>query len=456
MANTAIGYKVSRMELDEPSIQLYHEVINQLDIDVEKPVRLRFGNLAISVNVIQLYSNDLPTIAEIQVSEKVLQELHIPADVILSIKRTGEQELALGPVIGILTFRHTYAKKRFRFYLNYQKMLKSGLLFVFSNQGVNPEKNTIKGYYFSSSVNTWIPADLPYPDAVIDRCYPNAYRTHEELEKYMGKGKIFNKKTMINKLDFYTAIYKDNFLKNYLPESRLCTDASDIEYLLKKYGKIFIKPVTGMRGRGIVTASLDSNGVKCQYMVKGKVLEKEMTNPCQFLNLFETLVHPWRRYIIQEAISIMEYEGQPFCFRIMVCKNGNGQWLVPAIFTNAAIGNSFLTNHAAGASIFVPLTNLFNDINSRLETTKENFINSLVELAIKTAVALDERYGPLGELGLDVVVDQSGRLYLLEANGNPGMVPKSHMIDFPGWASQVFRLPIAYAVYLAGYEEDNF
>lgn len=452
MVNKTISYKVTRLKTDKPLIKLYPKIIKELNIDVEKPFQLRFGNLAISVNIIQLIPNNLPTEAEIQISEKVLQELHIPAGVKLSIKRTGEKELSLGPVIGILTFPNTYAKKYFGFYLNYQIMLKSGLLFVFSNQGVNPKTNTIQGYYFNPSVKTWILADLPYPDAVIDRCYPNAYRTHKVLEKHMGKGKIFNKKTLINKLDFYNALSKNNLLKSHLPETRLCTHASDIEYFLKKYGRIFIKPLSGMQGRGIVTASLESNGVKCQYMVKGSVLEKEMTNPRQVLNLLQTFGHPRRRYIIQEAISLMEYKGRPFCFRIMVCKNGNGQWLVPAIFTNAATGNSFLTNHAAGASKFVSLGNLFNDIGSRLNTTKENFINSLIDLGIGTAAALDKKYGPLGDLGLDVVVNQSGRPRLLEANGNPGMVPRSHMIDYPGWASQVFKLPISYAVYLAGYE----
>jgi glutathione synthase/RimK-type ligase-like ATP-grasp enzyme len=268
----------------------------------------------------------------------------------------------------------------------------------------------------------------------------------------MGKGKIFNKKTMINKLAFYKTICKDNFLKEHLPVTRVCTKASDLECFLKKYGKIFLKPLTGMQGRGIVTASLRDNGIKCQYMVKGKTLEKVVTNPQELLNLMKSFGYPRRRYIIQEAIPVMGYRDKPFCFRIMVCKNGQGQWLVPAIFSNAATGASFVTNHAAGASKFVPLNNLFKDIESKLKTTKADFINSLVYLGITAASVLDKNYGPLGELGLDVVVDRTGRPCLLEANGNPGMVPRSHMVDFPKWAYQVFELPMSYAVYLAGFE----
>ncbi len=452
MADETIICKVLRLETDELVIKFCPNVINQLKLDPRNPVELQFGNLTILVNVIQSNPNDLQTEADIKISEKVLQELHIPPDVKLVFKRTGKQKLRLGPIIGILTFPYTYAKKRFRFYINYHAMLKSGLLYVFSSQGVNSKNNTIKGYYFDSSTRTWLLADLPYPDAVIDRCYPSAYRTHKKLEKHIGKGKIFNKNTMINKLNFYIALYKDNLLKNHLPETRLCTSALDIESLLKKHGKIFIKPLTGMKGRGIVTASLEPNGVKCLYMAKGQVLEEKLTSPQQVFNKLQASRHPRRWYIIQEAISVLGYKSQPFCFRIMLCKSGNGKWLVPAIFTNAATGSSFLTNHAAGASEFVPLKKLFNDIEYKLGTTKDNFINSLVELGIRTAAALDKKYGPLGELGLDVVVDQSGKPCLLEANGNPGMVPRSHMVDFPDWASQVFSLPISYAVHLAGFE----
>ncbi len=452
MSTNNTSYKIIKLDTGEPVIKLYPALISKLKIDVRKPVQLKFGSLVCSVNVTQLNAAQPPAGGEMQLSPKVMQELHIPENIKLSIRRIKKNKLRLGPVIGILTFPGTYANKYFDFYLNYHVMLESGLLFVFGSRGINSKTNTVQGYYYNPSVKTWTLADLPYPDAVIDRCYPNPYRIHTRLEKQIGKGKIFNKKTLINKLDFYTALCKDNVLRNHLPETRFCTDASDIADLLEKHGRIFIKPAAGMQGAGIVTAALEDDRIICRYMVRGRVLEKKMTKPRQVLKLLEAFGHPRRRYIIQEAVPIVGYRGKPFCFRVMVCKNGQGSWVVPAIFTNAAKGNSFLTNHAAGASRFIPLNSLFNDIENRLKTTKADLIDSLAALGARTAGLLDKKYGPLGELGLDVVINQSGKLIVLEGNGNPGMVPISHMVDFPNWVYQMFKLPVSYAVHLAGFE----
>lgn len=385
-----------------------------------------------------------------QISKKVLQKLKLPANIKVSIIPTGIQELRLGPLIGILTSRHVYANRIFDFYLNYHVMMKSGLLYVFSSQGLNTKTRTIKGYCFNPSKKAWVPAELPYPDVVIDRCYPNAYQAHRQLEKVIGKGRIFNKKSMINKLDFYTALSEDKLLTAHVPVTRICTDSANLENFLKIHRKLFIKPLNGMQGKGIITVSLEKNGAKCRYLLKGKVAEKEFTHPAQIFGVLQHFGHPKRRYIMQNAVPRMRYRGKPFCFRVMVCKNDCGQWLVPAIFTKTATGASFLTNHAAGAS-FISLKNLFKEIESRVGCNKTQFINQLVDLGIKTAGILDQKYGPLGELGLDIVVDHSGKPWLIEANGNPGMVPTSHMIEFPNWIYQAFNLPVSYARYLAGF-----
>ncbi|PKM45957.1 MAG: hypothetical protein CVV03_06010 [Firmicutes bacterium HGW-Firmicutes-8] len=395
-------------------------------------------------------SKQLTDGAVMQISQKALQELRIPANIKVSILPIGKQEFRLGPLIGILTSGRVCRNRTFNFYLNYSVMLKSGLLYIFSYQGLNTKTKTITGYYFNHSEKTWVPAELPYPDVVIDRVYPNTYWAHRQLEKVIGRGKIFNKKSLINKLDFYTALSADSFLKTHVPVTKTCTNPANLENFLKTHRKLFIKPLNGMQGRGIITVSLENNAAKCRFMLKGKVIEKKLTGFDEIWGVLQHFGHPRRRYIMQNAIPRMEYRGGPFCFRVMVCKNGSGQWLVPAIFTKTATGASFLTNHAAGAR-FVSLKNLFKEIEGRLGYDKTQFINQLIDLGVKTAGILDQKYGPLGELGLDMVVDRSGKPWLIEANGNPGMVPRSHMIEFPHWVYQMFNLPVSYAIYLAGF-----
>lgn len=440
-----MNFKINVTKSKHRILELTPEVINELHVNVKKPVLLKFGCLSTSAKIVPMSLKHLPN--EIKISKKILHDLRMPANIKLSLKPVGRQELRLGPVIGILTFHHVYENKRFDFYLNYVATLTSGVIYVFCSKAINPANNTIKGYYFNTSQKTWSAADFPYPDVVLDRCYPNAYRAHKKLQKVIGEGKIFNKKTMISKLDFYNALKEDEFLKNHLPETIVCTGASDIEHFLSKHHEIFIKPLSGMKGIGIIIVSLQNGILKCRYMEKGKVAEKKLANLDQVFGILRDFGHPNRRYIIQNSVPRMNYQGTPFCFRVMVCKNGNGQWLVPAIFTKAATGDSFLTNHASGAR-FVSLKNLFNDTDE-VRYKKPDCIKLLADLGVKTAQVLDNKYGPLGDLGLDIILDRSGKPWLIEANGNPGTVPRSHMVEFPDWIYQSFKLPMAYARYLA-------
>lgn len=446
MNGNSMSFRISSRKGKHRILELTPEVINELDIDVKKPVILKFGCLSTSVNIVPTSLKHSPD--EIKISKKILHDLRMPANIRLSLKSVGPQELRMGPVIGLFTFRHVYKNKSFGFYLNYVATLTSGVIYVFSSEAINPENKTIRGYYFNASQKAWSPADFPYPDVVLDRCYPNAYQAHKKLEEVIGSGKIFNKKTMINKLDFYDALKKDEFLINHLPETIVCAGSSDIEHFLSKHHEIFIKPLSGMKGIGIIIVSLQNGLIKCRYMEKGKAVERDVANPGQVFDMLQDFGRRKRQYILQNSVPRMKYQGSPFCFRVMVCKNGNGQWLVPAIFTKAATGDSFLTNHASGAR-FVSLKNLFNDISDKVRYKKSDCIQLLVDLGLKTAQVLDSKYSPLGVLGLDIILDRSGKPWLIEANGNPGTVPRSHTVEFPDWIYQSFKLPLSYAIYLA-------
>ena len=71
MDHKPAAYKFSELNIDEPVLQLDPNTINELNIDVGKPVQLKFGNLVTSVNVHQLNSDQPPTGAEIKISKKV-------------------------------------------------------------------------------------------------------------------------------------------------------------------------------------------------------------------------------------------------------------------------------------------------------------------------------------------------------------------------------------------------
>ena len=146
----------------------------------------------------------------------------------------------------------------------------------------------------------------------------------------------------------------------------------------------------------------------------------------------------------------MTYMGGPFSFRTWAMKNGQGHWVMPGMFAKGTFGKSFLTNFTAGAEL-IPLKDLFYDIIPRIPYTKEQLVGLMKNLTLKTAAALDKKYGPLGELGLDIVLDIKGSPWLIEANGNPGNIPIFIQTEYPSWRNLVFQYPLDYASFLAGF-----
>jgi len=330
-------------------------------------------------------------------------------------------------------------------------MKNGGLLFVFRGRDINPQKKTIEGYFYDHAANVWKLCEFPYPDAVIDRCYPNSYICHKLLEQVIGTQKIFNKKSMINKMDFYKTLAADEVLTAYIPKTQLFNQSSDLTDFLHKYPEIFLKPVNGMKGIGIVVVRKTGQGMlECRYSVKSKNFTSHIRSAAEIHTILKNAVGRSRPYIIQQGVSRMTYMGGPFSFRTWAMKNGQGRWVMPGMFAKGSFGKSFLTNFTAGAEL-IPLKDLFDDIIPRIPYTKKQLVGLMENLTLKTAAALDKKYGPLGELGLDIVLDIKGSPWLIEANGNPGNIPIFIQTEYPSWRNLVFQYPLDYASFLAGF-----
>lgn len=412
-------------------------------------VTLRSGGTKCTVLVKE---SKLDSVAKVGLSKEALAALHLPAGLSLQIKNDNNGTFSLGPIIGILTFPG-HIPHRLGFYSSYAACnTNGGLLYVFRGRDVNTEKNTVTGYYFDYNQRRWKQGEFPYPDSVYDRCYPNPYIVHMWLEKIIGPNRIFNKKTMIDKFQFWKALRNDPFLRDHTPKTRLFLKTDDFTIYLDKYKQVFLKPTNGMKGWGIVVATKKNNGfIKCLYTNKqGKSTEKILQSPDEIWPLLITAVGRKRPYIIQQGIDRMHYKGGPFSIRTWAMKNKQGQWIIPGMFAKGSLGEGFLTNFTAGAKL-IPLPDLLTDVLPRLPYTKSQLYELLFKLSLNTAKALDREYGPLGELGFDIVFDREGSLWVIEANGNPGNIPIFMQKEYPLWPHLIFQYPMDYAAYLAGF-----
>lgn len=381
----------------------------------------------------------------------ILDHLRLSEHLKMGIKAEGNNNFRLGPVIGIMTFPHVVEKKDFKRYVPYAlRMKNTGLLYVFSPKWINSDLRIIKGYYYNEKQKLWEKGEFPFPDVVMDRIYPTNLENHLKLETVIGKNRIFNKNTLINKIDFFEALHMDSFLGNHIPETRLLRNVEDFKYMVSKYPGVYLKPVDGMKGKGIIEVMKINQSLVCRYMTKQGLKTLAIKKYSEIIELLKRISLQKRTYIIQAAILRMKYNNQPFEFRVMVAKNGSGEWSLPAIFTKIADSNQFLTNISAGATVMF-FKDLLNGIRNKLPHSKKRFLKLLSELSLKTASMLDKNYGPLGKVGLDIVVDNTGKPWLIEANGNPGLMPRVASNEYPKWRSERYDYPLSYCLYLSGF-----
>jgi len=441
------SYKVAEKANESRSWTLPYEVMKKLRLTENREVVLRCGTSLAKARVTSCSTNSIPI--QMWLSSDLLAALGIPPGIYLQIKPYENKEFRLGPVIGILAFSQ-HIPEKLNYYKNYALVGNTmGLVFVFRRSGINTAANTISGYYFNHSEKAWNPASFPFPDAVIDRCYPNSKASHRMLEKVIGPNRIFNKRSLISKAKFARVMRKDSYLSHWVPKTRIMTRLQDLDYFIGKYGCAILKPNTAMKGKGIMMVTASSGKLELKYKEGGQDVVKVIDYPTTMGQLIPYEAKRKWACLIQQPIRSMDYQGSPFSLRFCPTKNGQGQWEIPGILA-LGCGNSFVTNYSSGAQA-VPLKQLFDSVIPRLQCSSQEFFSLLDSLSIKTAKLLDKYYGPLGELGIDIIIDETGKPWILEANGNPGRIPIFTQIEYPDWPLKLFQYPLSYASLLAGF-----
>ncbi|OUM86726.1 MAG: hypothetical protein BAA01_03790 [Bacillus thermozeamaize] len=289
------------------------------------------------------------------------------------------------------------------------------LVFVASPDGVNPEKQQITGWHLLN--RTWQASEFPIPDVcynrISSRTVEQAQATQAALRFLNQTCHLFNTQ-FLNKWQVHQHLFKSEKLRHYLPETRPYTEA-DLNEMLKKYNTIYLKPADGSLGRGVIRLVRHSRHITCQYAtVSGNVIKK-FKNYGQLLQFLKPRTTR-QDYLIQEGLKLASWAKRPVDFRILVQKNGTGNWRVTSMVARAARENTVVTNVARGGNIYSVKSILPHLTQHSVEKTQHR----LRQLAILIAQELEAQLeGTFAEFGVDIALDIHGNLWLLEVNAKP-------------------------------------
>ncbi|WP_123043093.1 YheC/YheD family protein [Cohnella candidum] len=211
-----------------------------------------------------------------------------------------------------------------------------------------------------------------------------------------------------NKWSRHGVMSSSTELSAYMPETRKMSQGN-LTSMLNKYGMVYVKPVNGSMGVGVMRVEKRGKGIRCQAGTVRRSFP-DVASGYEAIRDFAG----GKAYMVQMGIRLKKYRGRPFDLRIMVQRKPGGPWKVTGIAGRLAHPRKIVTNGSQGGTIYPA---------SVLLPGSEALINRMKGISLRTVRRLHAVYPGLKQIGLDMAVDTQGRPWIIEANTKPDPCP---------------------------------
>lgn len=358
------------------------------------------------------------------------------------------------PALGILTL-YLDDKKRLEERPIYQRMIaashKLGMeAFVFTPSDVSSERNQIYGMFYSEQKKLWTRRWTSFPQVIFDRCRIQNSHRFRELLHFRSKYNHLNflNRPLRNKWTIYQVLRTQSDIRPYLPTTKLYTSASDVHQLLRTERLVFLKPINGTGGRGILRIERLKDSSK-RIDIQGRDLSRRIIRPQRISpSMLSARLARWKangRYIVQQGIAIKLPNGRVHDYRMLIQKDGQGEWTYTGCAARIGPDRSVTSNlHGGGAA--VPMMQVLSEWIHEPEKA-DSIRDSIEQLGIRIAKFLEKEYGALCELALDLAIDRDGHPWLLEVNPKPAREVFARAGETEVYHNAIVK-PIEYAHYV--------
>jgi hypothetical protein len=322
------------------------------------------------------------------------------------------------------------------------------LVFVFSPIHVDDKSVTVQGYKYQSSV--WIKGTFPLPDLIYDRAFFNSYHQYKQhlsavstlqrLKKIPYLGRALKGKWCV-----HNVLLKHPMLTTHIPHTKLFRQPSQLFRWLKEHSCVVLKPESGSQGRGVL---IITKSEACSYSLRGRSMQnrpiaKSFTHPFALLQWLLAFMGQ-RSYLLQQYLSLQTEEGNAFDIRVLMQKGSNGHWAQTGMAARVGQPRSITSNlHGGGkgAQVYPLLAKQFDSVRANAIIATINQLSSLIPSH------LEQHFGRLAELGLDIGIDQSGAIWVIEVNSKPGRAAARWFAQ-PSALYHAMSNPLQYARFL--------
>lgn len=446
--------------LPEDTILLGEAYARSRKIPQGQHIVLKFGAFRQHVKVIPAARFDGIRISRALADKMGLREEN-PRQLHLRMQyRASTGTLALGPLIAVLVSRdYPHMPERpfgsitmFCKELAEACRLQGAYVYFVTPKDLRGGALEITGWTHSES--GWLRNALPLPDIINNRLTSRKLENSPRVQNFIKQARqlnrtyVFNEK-FLDKTEVFEALRKDETLHKLLPESHPLRGYATLKAMCAKYPVVFLKPVRGSLGKGIIRVSrAENNGYMAQYAAPTGTRRQLYPSLAKLYAHLSSKVKSVK-YQAQQGLQLIEVGKRPVDFRALVQKNGSGEWMITSIVARTAGSQHFVSNLARGGTLSkvsaaVEKSNLAGG-TKRLESAKK-----LRGAALLIARGIEEHIpAHFGELGIDLALDTSGRVWLIEVNSKPSKNDNTPLSE--GKIRPSVRMMILYARYLTGF-----
>lgn len=456
MAGTKITIQVqsSGTLISDHSIMLSEHLVKQYKIPTNASTTLCFGASQTPVTVIPVQHID-----GIRIAESLASKLGLHHNSHLGFQyKSASRTITIGPLIGVMISR-VYPSTHDRLFGSVTSFCKElveachaygAFVFFFTTSDITASHQHLEGWTHSGR---WRKSDFPIPDVIYNRLTSRKLENKPSVQHFMKEVKsrfgtaIFNEK-YLNKTEVFDALRHKPELIKYLPESHLFKNYTMLRSMSAKYPVVYLKPVTGSLGKGIIRIIRANNqSYMCHLTSMTGTTKQSFTSLGAVFSTISGKLKQ-RRYQIQQGLQLIEIDGRPVDFRALVQRGSTGEWAITSIVGRTAGNNHFVSNLARGGTL--------SKVREALEksTLSSGMLKTvsaqLRKAALDIAGGIEEQIkGHFGELGLDLAVDTNGKVWLLEANSKPSKNDGTPLTD--GVIRPSVKSTIHYARFLTGF-----
>lgn len=283
-----------------------------------------------------------------------------------------------------------------------------------SAESCDMESNRIRADLWRAGA--WVPADLPSVDVLVFQGgAPVLKRQKDVVDWLSGRFPMLRAKGP-DKARLPACLEGSPVEGRIIPQSVL--EPENVEETLlaamRRHGSIVVKLAASSSGRGVrflidegrawrlrdgrqnVTGSMEELAAHVARDLAGRA--------------------GYRSIVVQKFVSSRSNDGRALQFRVDVAKDADGEWQVLRSFAHLAEIGEFASNIAFGGY----LGSLQRVATQRRVRAPANILDDAEQTALETARALDRRADvSIFELGVDMLIDDADRIWLLEANLQP-------------------------------------